>query len=151
MDYYQDYEDFMEKLKKEDKAKYNELVDKFWKYYSGWKNYVGDWGVYLMLSTYADKDGNNPCRPDGLTPDVEIADEPRAPYPLGDDREALLREALTRAGYQDFTPLPEASSRALQTGVTGSPLRLAPEGRRILLHPELPNNRFPMRALGVEG
>lgn len=151
VDYYQDYEDFMEKLKKEDKAKYNELVDKFWKYYSGWKNYVGDWGVYLMLSTYADKDGNNPCRPDGLTPDVEIADEPRAPYPLGDDREALLREALTRAGYQDFTPLPEASSRALQTDVTGRPLRLAPEGRRILLKPELPNNRFSVRALGVEG
>lgn len=137
-DYYQSYEDMMEKLKKESKTDYDKIMDTFWKYYSGWKDYVGNWGVYLMISTYADKDGNNPCRPDGLVPDAEVADEPRAPYPLGDDREQLLREALTRAGYQDFTPLPEAASRALQQGFLGRPVPVQPEGKRILLKPELP-------------
>ena len=140
-EYYQDYEDYAEELKKKDTAKYNQFVDDFWKNYSGWKNYVGNWGLYVMVSTYADKNGNNPCRPNGIIPDVEIMDNPEEPYPLGDDREALLREALTRAGYTDFTPLPEAAeSRSALNPSLGELIPWKTEGRRILLKPELPMN-----------
>ncbi len=149
-EYYQDYEDYAEELKKKDTAKYNQFVDDFWKNYSGWKNYVGNWGLYVMVSTYADKNGNNPCRPNGIIPDVEIMDNPEEPYPLGDDREALLREALTRAGYTDFTPLPEAAeSRSALNPSLGELIPWKTEGRRILLKPELPMN-LPARSLNLK-
>ena len=137
-EYYQDYEDYAAELKKKSQKDYKEFVDKFWKYYSGWKQYVGDWGLYVMVSTYADKDGNNACRPNGLVPDVQVADEPRETYPLGDDREDLLRMALTRAGYQDFTPITRSDSRHAASGLGNSINWNHQEGRRILLKPELP-------------
>ena len=148
-EYYQDYEDYLAELKKTDKTSYDEFVDEYWKYYSGWKDYVGTWGLYVMVSTYADKNGNNPCRPDGIVPDIEIRDNPEEFYPLGDDREALLREALSRAGYTDFTPLPEKEeSRALSRQL-GAPLSVKKEGRRILMKPEMPRN-FSSRSLGLK-
>lgn len=140
-EYYQNCEDYLAGLKKKDTTKYNEYVEKYWKYYSGWKNYVGDWGLYIMINTYADKNGNNPCRPDGIIPDVEVKDNPLEPYPLGDDREALLREALTRAGYTDLTPLPEdTESRAVMMPQKGKLIQPESEGKMILLKPEIPMN-----------
>lgn len=143
-DYYEDWENILDELKKTDKNAYQELVDDFWKYYAGWRNYVADWGMYVMINTYADKFGNNPCRPDGIKPDVEVQDYPVDPYPLGDDREALLREALTRAGYTDFTPLPEKMASRSVTSSLSSELipRKTVEGR-ILLKPELPMKNIP--------
>ena len=131
-EYYQQNEDYAAELKKKSKKDYDEFVEQYWKYYSGWKDYVGNWGVYVMVSTYADKNGDNPCRPDGLVPDVEMEDNPIEPYQLGDDREALLREALTRAGYSDLTPMSKAVSRSTQS--LGKQVAMKrPEGRRILL------------------
>ena len=125
-------------IQKQNKTKYDKFVDEFWKYYAGWKSYIGKWGLYVMVSTYADKNGDNPCRPNGIIPDVDMRDNPEEPYPLGDDREALLREALTRAGYTDFIPLPEASeSRALCRTRLGESILREKEGRRILLKPEV--------------
>lgn len=142
-DYYQDYEDYLADLKKNNLTKYNQFVDEFWKYYAGWKNYVGNWGLYVMVSTYADKDGNNPCRPDGIIPDLEIMDNPLSPYPLGDDRETLLREALTKAGYTNFTPMPEdIESRSIVKPSLGEFIPSKTEGKRILLKPEIQMNKF---------
>ena len=122
-------------------------MDEYWKYYSGWKDYVGKWGLYVMISTYADKNGKNPCRPNGIVPDIEIDDNPEEPYALGDDREALLRVALTEAGYTDFTPLPESKSRSAVQGF-GEPIVRKSEGKRILLKPERPLFFFS-RSLGM--
>lgn len=77
-------------------SKIPELVD--------WKQHIGGWGIYLMINRYADKDGNNPCMPDGLTPDVKATDLFEEPYPLGDEREALLNIALQKAGKPDLEP-----------------------------------------------
>ena len=136
-DYYEKYEAYAEDLKKKSKADYEKFVDEFWKYYSGWNKYVGDWGLYVMVSTYADKDGNNPCRPDGIVPGTEVEDNPEESYPLGDDREAMLRVALTKAGYTDFTPIPESKSRSA-VKMQGEPIVRKTEGKRILLKPEMP-------------
>lgn len=59
---------------------------------------IKNWGIYVMINRYADKNGNNPCMPDGLTPTVEAADNPMEEYQLGDEREAMLNVALVRAG-----------------------------------------------------
>lgn len=85
--------------------------------FTEWQKYIADWGLYVMISRYGDKDGNNPCMPNGLTPDVEAYDMFEEPYPLGDEREAMLHLALTRAGKTDLesrvasrsaAPLPQA-------------------------------------------
>ena len=133
---------------KEILEQYYKEQSEFIKSFSGWKDYVGKWGLYVMVSTYADKNGNNPCRPNGIVPDIEIKDNPQEPYPLGDDREAMLRVALTEAGYTDFTPLPEAKSRAL-TSSLGEAIPMKSEGKRMLLKPERPMN-FSSRSLRMK-
>ena len=147
-EYYQDNEDYLAELKKKDVTAYNKFVDEYWKYYSGWKDYVGKWGLYVMISTYADKNGKNPCRPNGIVPDIEIKDNPIEPYALGDDREGMLRVALMEAGYTDFTPLPESKSRALSSSL-GAPIPMKTEGKRILLKPEMPKH-VSSRSLKME-
>lgn len=75
---------------------------------------IKKWGIYVMINKYTDRDGNNPCIPDGLTPDVECADNPMDGYLLGDENETMLKEALKRAGkvYTDEAA-PSRSAAAL--------------------------------------
>ena len=82
--------------------------------FADWKKYIADWGVYVMINRYGDKNGNNPCMPDGLTPDVVQEDRYVEAYPLGDEREALLHIALLRAGKTDLEPRPESRSVAME-------------------------------------
>lgn len=67
---------------------------------------IKNWGIYVMINRYADKNGENPCMPDGLTPPLgnEIQDDPMDGYQLGDEQETMLREALLRAGKTDIPP-----------------------------------------------
>ena len=62
-----------------------------------------------MISRYADKNGDTPCMPDGFVPDIEARDYYTEPYPLGDERENLLRIALERAGKTDLAPISRSS------------------------------------------
>ena len=112
-------------------SKIPELVD--------WKQHIGGWGIYLMISMYADKDGNNPCMPNGLTPDVKATDLFEEPYPLGDEREALLNIALQKAGKTDLTP------RAVSRSATS-----LPEGQELkfTVHP-LEKERILTGDLGI--
>lgn len=106
--------------------------------YQKWDTYAKNWGIYVMVSRYADKNGDCPCMPNGFTPDVEVDDNPQEPYDLGDDREALLRVALTQAGYTNFTPIEDntGTSRAAVKNM-GVPFKTASrnplDGKRILL------------------
>ena len=65
---------------------------------------LDNWGIYVMVSFYADKNGENPCMPDGLVPDVEVEDAVMDGYQLGDENEAMLHAALELAGKTDFAP-----------------------------------------------
>ena len=91
--------------------------------FADWKKYIADWGIYVMINMYADKDGKNPCMPDGLTPDVEAKDLFEESYQLGDEREAMLNVALQMAGKTDMesrvasrsaTPLPVGKAVKMQ-------------------------------------
>ena len=53
-----------------------------------------NWGIYVMVSRYADKDGNTPCMPDGFEPDREAIDDPLDGYQLGDENETMLSAVL---------------------------------------------------------
>jgi C-terminal processing protease CtpA/Prc len=53
-----------------------------------------NWGIYVMVSRYADKDGNTACMPDGFVPDVEATDNPLDGYQLGDENESMLSVVL---------------------------------------------------------
>ncbi len=136
-DWFQDIVDNYAQLSKEQPSKYKSFVETFPEY-EKWETYAKNWGIYVMISRYADKNGNNPCMPNGFTPDIEVEDNPQEPYDLGDDREALLRKALTKAGYTNFTPIEDnkGTSRAAirNIGVPFKSVSRNPlDGKRILL------------------
>lgn len=92
------YEDTREPLEKEDIDVDDAL------------NYCGDWGIYVMISRYADRYGSTPGMPDGFTPDISVTDTPEDGIALGDPSEALLHAALAIAGYN--APAKTKTSRA---------------------------------------
>lgn len=111
-EWYQEIVDNLKAKKKDFATLYPEFAD--------WKKYIADWGIYVMISMYADKNGENPCMPDGLTPDIEAKDLYNEPYQLGDEREALLNIALQCAGKTD-----------LQSRVASRSVIALPEGKEI--------------------
>lgn len=62
---------------------------------------IKNWGIYVMVATFADKNGENISRPNGLTPNFKVEDDPLDGYQLGDVRESMLAAALKRAGKVD--------------------------------------------------
>jgi C-terminal processing protease CtpA/Prc len=113
-EWYQDLVDMYKANKLNFARQYPEFAD--------WKKHIADWGIYVMISMYTDKDGKNPCMPNGLTPHVTAKDMIEEPYPLGDEREALLNLALQRAGKTDLEPRPKSRS----AGVTLPSDRMLP-------------------------
>ena len=59
---------------------------------------IEKWGIYVMVSKFADRDGKNAAEPDGILPDIVVTDNPFDGYPLGDENETLLKAALAAAG-----------------------------------------------------
>ena len=91
------YQDIVDNYK-ENKMDFAEKHPQF----ADWKKYIADWGIYVMINRYGDKDGNNPCMPNGLTPDEKAVDRIEETYQLGDERENLLNIALAKAGKTDL-------------------------------------------------
>ncbi len=68
---------------------------------------IKDWGMYVMVSTFADKNGHNRSNPadpthvgdtPGIAVDVQSHDDPLDGFQLGDENETMLRAALVAAG-----------------------------------------------------
>ena len=103
------------------------------------KKYSDKWGIYVMISRYADKYGKTPCMPDGFVPDFPVEDNPVEPYPLGDPREVMLSKVLTYLGADTGRSAghsaAHAPARALGAGI---PLERDPiDYAHILLPQEL--------------
>ena len=75
------------------------------------KKYAANWGIYVMVGRYADKNGETPCMPYGFTPDYTSEDNPLDGYQLGDPNETMLKTALTLAGYQYQAATASASAK----------------------------------------
>ena len=72
--------------------------------------YAKNWGLYVMFSRYADKDGVTLCMPNGIKPDYSAVDNLKDGYQLGDPNESMLKIALRRADFK----VPEQSSTQQQ-------------------------------------
>ena len=59
---------------------------------------IKKWGMYVMTSKFADKNGKNAAQPDGIPVDIEAYDIPYDGYQLGDQEETMLSAALKAAG-----------------------------------------------------
>ena len=96
---------------------------------------IKDWGMYVMVSKFADRNGDNASIPDGIPVDVMVDDNPLDGYQLGDENETMLRAALQSAGKV----YPAASPRqAYSLNITLSPLdHGAPRG--LLIKTALPS------------
>lgn len=96
--------------------------------------YTRNWGLYVMLSRFADKDGKTRCMPDGLAPDHEIEDDPLDGFDLGDPDETMLAGTLSLCGYNNPSPAARRSARPAPVleKVDAEPVRPT-FGRRIIL------------------
>ena len=126
-----------------------EVITSNYPEYAQWETYAKNWGIYVMISRYADKNGNNPCMPDGLTPNVEASDRFYEPYALGDEREWLLYTALQKAGKTDLPSRAEARSAMSPLGkpmkdVSRNPL----DGK--LIHLDKPMMKVPLKPLNMK-
>ena len=81
--------------------------------------YADNWGIYLMIGRYADKDGKTISMPNGIIPDISAEDCPDEGLQLGDPEESMLSVALQRAGYVSKAT---ASVRRARTGNSITPL-----------------------------
>ena len=75
--------------------------------------YIGNWGIYVMYSRYADCNGLTLSMPDGIVPDVELGDDPLDGYMLGDPRETMLAAALAQMTPGVISSPPAARTRAI--------------------------------------
>lgn len=90
--------------------------------YNKYKKEFKDWGIYVMIGTFSDKNGKNASRPNGFipSPDLTIEDNPLDGYQLGDENETMLRKALELAGKT----YPKSSTRAEHSNTFMKSLRV---------------------------
>ena len=59
---------------------------------------ITKWGMYVMVSKFADKNRQNSAEPDGIPVDIKAEDDVFDGYQLGDENETMLKAALKAAG-----------------------------------------------------
>ncbi len=91
------------------------------------KKYTDNWGLYLMYSRFADKNGETLCMPDGIVPDQEVDDDPLDGYQLGDPEETMLKETLKLCGYKQKAP---AALRGIRRDFQPEKAPIAPDELR---------------------
>lgn len=100
---------------------------------------IGNWGIYVMISKFADKDGNNSAIPDGIPVDIEVKDDVLDGFQFGDENETMLKAALKAAGKADTRGMVGHSNPFGAEFVS----HIAPKGILINELPDLPN--FPIQ------
>ena len=90
--------------------------------------YADNWGIYVMIGRYADKNGNTLCMPDGIETDTMAEDNPMDGRKLGDPEESMLGIALAHAGY---IPTATMGLSRCEPGLSiGAPLPFSEQPRR---------------------
>ena len=101
-----------------------------------------NWGLYVMIATYADCNGENPCRPNGLTPAYTVEDVPENGIQIGDVNEPMLKKALELAGYHFAPKAAQSAAGAAVPAMEPTPSQVVSPafGRRIRLLSALLDN-----------
>lgn len=101
-------------------------------YYTRGKKAIGDWGIYVMVSKYADCNGLTPCMPNGFKPDITVQDDPLDGHQLGDPEETMLAAALQAATGTKSRLTSTAPKDREMSPAEGKEVRRAGFGVRIL-------------------
>ncbi|MBR1575518.1 MAG: PDZ domain-containing protein [Bacteroidales bacterium] len=114
---------------------YNDYKDDLGSDLFAYRKEVKNWGLYVMIGRYADRNGNCPAMPDGLKPDYAAEDRPDLGYDFGDERDPMLQQALILAGRTDL--IAAVATRSASPGPDKMPLQVRrPEfGKRIQKRP----------------
>lgn len=96
---------------------------------------IGKWGIYVMISKFADKNGNNQAMPDGIPVDIEVEDKVLDGFQFGDENETMLKAALTAAG-KTYTRASTGHVNPFGPGYVG---HIAPKGILVKELPDLAN------------
>lgn len=107
------------------------------KFYNSKYDYslIKDWGMYVMISKFADCNGCNASIPDGIPVDIAADDDPFDGFQLGDENETMLRVALQAAGK--VYPQADVATRTYSRNLQTSPLEHgAPRG--LLIKTDVP-------------
>ena len=98
------------------------------------KKYAANWGIYVMIGRYADKNGDTPCMPNGFTPDHYVEDNPLDGHQLGDPDETMLKAALTLAGYPYPAPAAKPAEAKKKPAAIKGPASPKRETFGVFLH-----------------
>ena len=74
---------------------------------------ISKWGIYVMVSTYADRNNKNIARPVGIVPNIEAKDTPWEGKAIGNEDETMLRAALQAAG-KSYSSVGVATTRSFE-------------------------------------
>ncbi len=99
---------------------------------------TSNWGIYVMISRYADVNGETPCMPHGFVPDIEAKDYPLEGLELGDENETMLKTALKRAGKTEFAEMVTRAQRSAKPTPCKPLGGTAANAYRIILPESLP-------------
>ena len=106
---------------------------------------IKKWGIYVMVSIFADKNKNNPAMPDGIPVNIKVEDDVLDGYQFGDEEETMLKAALTAAGKT----YPKASSSSVRTRSetmvpVSKPVLKTAHPKGILIKTDLPSKTLPV-------
>jgi C-terminal processing protease CtpA/Prc len=107
-------------------------------YYTKGKQLAENWGIYVMISRFADRDGNTLCMPNGISVDIAAEDDLQDGYQLGEANETMLKVALERAGFNiaSQSSVQRAPSRIHQKPI---PFRLPEKPGMVRFASDLPS------------
>ena len=111
--------------------------------YANGKRYSQNWGIYVMIGRFADKNGNTPCMPDGFTPDYPAMDNPKDGIPLGDPDESMLSVVVSLINGQSASASGSQARRRGPDNMTPMDVRVeSPSfGKYILIPRNIPQGR----------
>lgn len=95
---------------------------------------IKNWGIYVMVSKFADKNGKNDAEPDGMEPDIRADDNPFDGYQLGDPEETMLKATLDAIAGKK----PTKTSRARHPAMDLKILEHGPERGLLIKEGKLP-------------
>ena len=101
---------------------------------------ITKWGMYVMVSMFADKNGKNAAQPDGIPVNIEVEDKLRDGYQLGDENETMLKAALKAAG-KTYTRTRASTPEIHMDPVPGNLVKPAKQ-KGFLIKTDIPSLKF---------
>lgn len=100
---------------------------------------ITNWGMYVMVSMFTDKDGKNAAQPSGIPVDIQVEEKLWDGYQLGDENETMLKAALIAAG-KSYPETRSPGTELLMESVSGRYV-LSAKPKGFLIKTDVPSFR----------